>query len=454
MSRAQNLKPMKIHDKWYDMSGFDHPGGPIMMKLGESRNATALFESHHPFTPRKYLETLLAKHEVDSTKVECTLLDKRDMLEEFEWPEYESKDPSSLAEEAPVSPFALELRKRVGEYLKGEAKRRGVPLLEASKATPTRWVLLFFLASLFVATLPSFVAGEWWTLLATPFTYWICGVNVFHDGSHFALSRNWIVNHIGTYYGWWFSSPLVWYHQHVIGHHAYPNIPLRDPDLYHNGTFERHTKTLRHRNMHRHQMYTWAPIWLIGTFAMNFLKPVQMFMSGMYNRSVALVQYPRWRIRQHYVGRVLVFCLCHVWPFFLFSLGKAFAFSLVPVSLVSLCFMISSQVNHLTNENIDTRDSDFYKHQILTSHSFGDNSTLSGWATFLFTGGLNLQIEHHLFPCINHCHHPYIQPIVKQVCKKHGVFYHESSGLGEAMQKYFKHMTHLSIPEEERTKTH
>jgi len=440
------MKPMKIHDKWYNMSGFDHPGGPVMMKLAENRNATALFEAHHPFTSRKYLETILKKYETDPSNGDCTFLDKRDSAEEFVWPMYESKDEGSLPEQAPVSPFALELRQRVGAYLKTEAKRRGVSVIQASKATPARWAMITLFSVLFLATLPSFVAGETWTLLATPFTYWIMGVNVFHDGSHFGLSRNWMVNHVGTYVGWWFSSPLVWYHQHVIGHHAYPNIPHRDPDLYHNGTFERHTKTLRHRSMHRHQMYTWAPIWLIGTFAMNFLKPVQMFMSGYYNRSVAVVQFTQGRIVQHFLGRVLVFCLCHVWPFFLFSLGKAFAFSLVPVSLVSLCFMISSQVNHLTDENVDTRSDDYYKHQVLTGHSFGDMNTLAGWLVYTFTGGLNFQIEHHLFPCINHGHLPYIQPIVKQVCAKHNVFYHESTGLGHALQKYYKHMTSLSTP--------
>ncbi len=47
------------------------------------------------------------------------------------------------------------------------------------------------------------------------------------------------------------------YHQHVIGHHAYANIPKKDPDLYHNGTFERHTKTLRWRPAHAHQWLSW-----------------------------------------------------------------------------------------------------------------------------------------------------------------------------------------------------
>ena len=108
--------------------------------------------------------------------------------------------------------------------------------------------------------------------------------------------------------------------------------------------------------------------------------------------------------------------------------------------------MMCSQVNHLTMENVDVESKDYYKHQVLTSHSFQGQSAFTSWFTFLFTGGLNLQIEHHLFPTINHCHLRNIQPIVKDVCKKHGVFYHESKSYGEALGKYLKHMDVLSLP--------
>lgn len=436
------LKPMKIHDKWYDVSGFEHPGGPVMLKCGESRDATALFESHHPFTNRKYLESVMAKYEVDPTEVECTLLDDADKEEVFDWPEFESKTPADV--QPPVSDFAHELRTKVQGYLKREAERRGVPLLEASKATPARKAELALLAAIFISTIPAFFRGELWTLVATPLTYWILGVNVFHDGSHFALCRDWRVNHISTYIGWWFSSPLVWYHQHVIGHHAYPNLPHRDPDLYHNGTFERHTKTLRHRPLHKHQHKTWFPIWFIGTFAMNFLKPIQLMVTGRYNRAVALTRYSNARVAQHIAGRVLVFFICHVWMFFAFDTARAVAFSTIPVGIVSLCFMISSQMNHLTHECIDVADRDFYKHQVITSHSFMQDGIL-GRLEFLFTGGLNLQIEHHLFPCINHCHLPHIRKIVKATCKKYDVNYPESQGIGDAFGKYIDHMKELSV---------
>lgn len=106
---------------------------------------------------------------------------------------------------------AHELRQKVHSYLKQESERRGVSIIDASKTTPYRRFELGVLALLFLLTIPAFFRGEWWTLLATPLTYWLLGVNILHDGSHFALSRDWRVNHLATYIGWWFSSPLAWY---------------------------------------------------------------------------------------------------------------------------------------------------------------------------------------------------------------------------------------------------
>lgn len=102
-----------------------------------------------------------------------------------------------------------------------------MPLLEATKATFARKIELTVLLALFFATLPAFFRGELWTLIAMPLAYWVIGVNIFHDGSHFALSRDWRINALATYWGWYFSSPFEWYHQHVIGHHVYANIPTK-----------------------------------------------------------------------------------------------------------------------------------------------------------------------------------------------------------------------------------
>ncbi len=85
-------------------------------------------------------------------------------------------------------------------------------------------------------------------------------------------------------------------------------------------------------------------------------------------------------------------------------------------------------------------DRDWYKHQVLTSHTFCPNSFF--W--FIFTGGLNLQIEHHLFPGVNHQHLRKIQPIVERVCKKHDVSYNVSMTMSEAFGKHMKLLTEMS----------
>ena len=76
----------------------------------------------------------------------------------------------------------------------------------------------------FFVTLPYFFAGQWWTLLATPVLAWVVIANYWHDGLHFSLCCDWRVNAILPYLFPWLSSPWLWYHQHVIGHHAYTNI--------------------------------------------------------------------------------------------------------------------------------------------------------------------------------------------------------------------------------------
>jgi cytochrome b involved in lipid metabolism len=62
----------RIHGKWYNMQDFKHPGGPVALSLAAGRDATALFESHHPFTSRARLEQVLCKYEIPADRLEET----------------------------------------------------------------------------------------------------------------------------------------------------------------------------------------------------------------------------------------------------------------------------------------------------------------------------------------------------------------------------------------------
>lgn len=142
--------------------------------------------------------------------------------------------------------------------------------------------------------------------------------------------------------------------------------------------------------------------------------------------------------------RLLFYTLMvHVLPFILHGLTlKGLLFSILPIYFFSVCFMISSQINHLTPHTTEQFDKNFFAHQVITSHDVATDNYL----VFLFTGGLNMQIEHHLFPSVNHCQLHKIRDHVRNTCKKHGVNYTESLSLWEALKQHVNHLRRFSHP--------
>ena len=100
--------------------------------------------------------------------------------------------------------------------------------------------------------------------------------------------------------------------------------------------------------------------------------------------------------------------------------------------------MINTQLTHLHNSCMDNND-DWYKHQVTTACNYSIGSPFA----YIFSGGLNYQIEHHLFPNVNHCHHSNLQPIVKEVCDKHKVKYKSFKGYFDAFISHCKYIISL-----------
>jgi len=151
-------------------------------------------------------------------------------------------------------------------------------------------------------------------------------------------------------------------------------------------------------------------------------------------------------------------------PFYVFSFGKALLFATWFPIIFSLQFMGFSQINHLTETStrgLSTKSwsaDTWSKHQILTStnwsiykDSYGNS--LEDWVHyiivsfwFVWSCGLNYQIEHHLFPSVNHEHLPKISIIVRQLCAKHNVRYNNIGGFVKAIGAHVEHLSALSKP--------
>jgi len=399
-----------INNKAYDLTKFEHPGGPVALGLGRGRDATQLFYSYHPFSLNK-AEAILRKYEVKSIPEDQVAHTKL-----FDW--------------HTKSDFFEQLRREVKKALPKDVK-----------APFERWVQIGIMAVVSIIFSYYYILGHWWALIAAPLSMWVLGVNTFHDASHFALSNDWRINAFFTYPFPWFSSPFTWYHQHVIGHHCYTNVHKEDPDLHHSARLWRYTRRSRWFSHYKWQCYYLFLVWMMITTSLAFIIDALFFLKGSYHGVVKMMRITRTRFWAHVLGRLIALVVVFLWPYFVYeSMWKAYIWSVVPNMIFGLSFSLSSQLSHLTNENIDEFSSEWHKHQVMTSHTFCPDSLF--W--FFFTGGLSLQIEHHLFPGVNHWHLRTIQPIVQRVCQEHGINYTMSSTMTEAFQKHMTLLDELS----------
>ena len=74
------------------------------------------------------------------------------------------------------------------------------------------------------------------------------------------------------------------------------------------------------------------------------------------------------------------------------------------------------------------------------------NFCVDSWLWMHFSGGLNMQIEHHLFPQICHCHYRDIAPIVRRTCREFGVRYEAHDSYWAALRAHFAHLREEGFP--------
>ena len=112
----------------------------------------------------------------------------------------------------------------------------------------------------------------------------------------------------------------------------------------------------------------------------------------------------------------------------------------------SFMLVIQIAVNHEVPETMNKVEAgvpiDWGVHQVLTSHNFAVNSL----AALHFSGGLNMQIEHHLFPSVHSSHYPALAPIVKRACEEFDLPYNTSCSLWAAMAKHYRILQMNSVP--------
>jgi linoleoyl-CoA desaturase len=115
--------------------------------------------------------------------------------------------------------------------------------------------------------------------------------------------------------------------------------------------------------------------------------------------------------------------------------------------ILSIVFQLAHVVDHTTNptpNDLGEMDNTWAIHQLYTTTNFAPKNAIVNW----YTGGLNHQIEHHIFPNISHIHYGKIAKIVKETAKECNLPYYEYKTMRSAVIAHFKHLRELGMKPE------
>jgi linoleoyl-CoA desaturase len=291
------------------------------------------------------------------------------------------------------------------------------------------------------------------------------GINIMHDGNHGAYSNNQLVCKIAAFVmDLMGSSRVVWQHQHNVGHHPNSNNsamektppskmdPLSfDPDAAAGNPLIRLNPSQPHRWIHQFQhIYMWLLI--VGINFKWFVNDIR----AMTKRKYMEIDFGKTRVGEIESLAITksIFLLYGLGvPFYLHGPFGALLFVTFTVA-TGYVFVLMFGVNHLTEEctfpddNLAVDKRDWAVLQVMTASNFATDSFF--WTCI--SGGLNFQIEHHLFPGMNHTHLPSISPIVRQTCKEFGVPYKNFPSFWAAIYSYYSHLKTLGNPSLQKNK--
>lgn len=275
------------------------------------------------------------------------------------------------------------------------------------------------------------------------------GFNIMHDGAHGSFSsKKWLNELAGLSLNFLGANVFMWKTKHNTVHHTYTNIEGFDDDLNARPLLRLSDQQKRY-GIHKYQhLYFAFAYCLLYIYWVIFTDYKKYFLGR-----VGQVPIPKMSVKEH-----LTF-----WGFKVFHVG---AFILLPIYMLgfqtwligfliygfsgglimSLVFQLAHVVEEtkfpVVNEETGTTEDEWVVHQLKTTANFSPTNLLVRW----FTGGLNYQVEHHLFPNISHVHYPAISKIVKEVCEDYNVPYLQHKWLTDAIGSHVRLLKHLGEP--------
>ena len=276
------------------------------------------------------------------------------------------------------------------------------------------------------------------------------GMNVMHDGNHNSYSeKKWVNKLMGASMYFLAGNVYNWQVQHNVLHHTYTNIHGHDEDLD-AGRIIRFSKHSDWKYIHKFQhIYS---ILLYGLLTINWVTTVDFKQTARYLKrklSYGKLPTPLAQWSTIIVSKILYFIVWIAIPMMVLEsvawyhiLLGFFAMHYVAGLILSVIFQLAHVIED-TETPLPSEDgmmkNTWAIHQLFTTTNFGTKNKFLSW----FSGGLNHQVEHHIFPHISHVHYPKIAKIIKETAKEFDLPYNEYKSMGSALSAHFKHLKYL-----------
>lgn len=277
--------------------------------------------------------------------------------------------------------------------------------------------------------------------------------NVMHDACHGSYSsKKWVNEILSLTMNALGSNAFIWKIKHNIIHHTYTNVDGLDDDIAKSPVL-RLCPSQKWKPAHRFQFVYMFVVYALSTILWLLLTDNIKY----FNKKIVVTEM-KMSFKEHvifWVSKILYLFFYVALPIMLVGwqawLVGYLIVNVTMGTILAIIFQLAHVVEKTSFEDAGEHgkviEAEWAIHEINTTANFAPNNKLISW----FVGGLNFQVEHHLFPRISHVHYPAISKIVQEECARFNLPYHYYPTMTEAVVSHIRLMKQLGKKDFEMT---
>ena len=342
--------------------------------------------------------------------------------------------------------FVIALRKNINDYFKINAistKGNNTMYIKAI-AMLSIYIIPFFL----ILLVPINTAVAILLVILMGIGEGGIGMSVMHDAAHGAFSGNKKINNIFASTMFLLgSNTFNWKVQHNILHHTFTNIYGYDQDIETKAVLrlcEHAPKKKFHRFQYIYAFFFYG-LMTLSKLITDIFQLIEFNTSGItkeqhHNPKIEIIRLLFSKIVYFsiIIGLPILFTPYTWWQVLIGFFILHFTSGIIMSTVFQMAHVVNGVEQPLPNKN-NIITNEWAVHQLRTTADFAKDNKLLNW----YVGGLNFQIEHHLFPKISHVHYPAISRIVKKTCQEFNIQYIEFPSIFDAFLSHYRHLKFL-----------